>query len=76
MTPEEKHLLERVAKLSEENNGILRGIRRTTRLSFVWGVIKIAVFSLPFIIGYFYLEPYFGTIGETLKKAGDTLNSL
>ncbi len=76
MTPEEKHLLERVEKLSEENNDILKGIRRTTRLSFVWGVIKIVIFFIPFVLGYLYLEPYIGTMSETFKQAQEALKSL
>ncbi len=76
MTPEEKHLLDRVAKLSEENNDLLRGIRRTTRLSFVWGVVKIGIFLVPFIVGYLYLEPYLGTMTETLRQAQEVLKSI
>jgi len=73
MSPEEKHLLERAVKLSEENNQILRGIRSTTRWHFVWGVIKIAIFIVPLVIGYLYLEPYLGTLQDSLKQAQQLL---
>ena len=76
MNPEDKHLLERLEKLTEENNEMLRKIRRTTKWSFVWGIIKIAVFVLPFAIAYFYLEPYLGTFGETLRQAQELINGV
>ncbi len=58
MTPEEKSLLEQVRKLSEENNKILRGIRRSNRVSsifhiFYWIVILAVSFG-----SYYFIEPY------------------
>lgn len=76
MNPEEKHLLERAVKLSEENNHMLRKLHRTARWAFVWGVIKLVILVVPFIIGYFYLEPYFGSLGDTFEKARETINQL
>lgn len=76
MNPEDRHLLERLEKLTEENNEMLRKIRRTTKWSFVWGIIKIAIFVLPFAIAYFYLEPYLGTFGETLRQAQELIQGV
>jgi hypothetical protein len=73
MNPEEKRLLERTLKLSEENNEILRSIRRKFRWAILWGVIKFAVIAVPLIIGYLYLEPYFGSFSETFKEAQQVL---
>ncbi len=76
MNPEDRHLLERLEKLTEENNEMLRKIRRTTKWSFVWGIVKIAIFVLPFAIAYFYLEPYLGTFGETLRQAQELIQGV
>ena len=83
MTPEEKALLERTAKLSEENNKILRSIQRKTRWAFAWGVAKFAILVVPLIIGYFYLEPYFAPIKAEFEQiqqsfghAQDIINSI
>ncbi len=59
MNPEERHLLERSLKLSEENNKILRKMQRIHRWAVVWGFIKVALIVVPLAIGYFYLQPYF-----------------
>lgn len=74
MNPEEKHLLERTLKLSEENNKILLKMRRTAKWAVIWGVMKIVIFVAPFVIGYFYLEPYLGSIGETFNQAQELIN--
>ena len=71
MTPEEKSLLERTYKLAEENNEILRGIRRTNRLSMVmralyWGFIIFASVG-----AYYFIQPYITTLlGVTDQMGG------
>ncbi|MEK7194385.1 MAG: hypothetical protein AAB660_01705 [Patescibacteria group bacterium] len=76
MNPEERHLLERAVKLSLENNEILHKMRRAARLAIFWGIIKIAIFVVPFVLGYIYLEPYFGSFGNTFKQAQEALKVL
>jgi hypothetical protein len=73
MNPEERRLLERTLKLSEENNEILRSIRSKFRWAILWGVIKFVVIAVPLIIGYLYLEPYFGSFSETFREAQQVL---
>ena len=58
MTPEERSLLERTYKLTEENNTMLKSVRRMSRISTVarvlyWGVILIASFG-----AYYLIQPY------------------
>ncbi len=74
MNPEEKVLLERTLKLSEENNQILLKIQSRARWAILWGFIKVAVIIAPLVVGYFYLEPFlnqafdnFNTMKELLK---------
>lgn len=58
MNPEEKVLLERTLKLSEENNKILRKMQRAAKWAFIWGFIKVAILIVPIIAGYLFLQPY------------------
>ncbi len=58
MNPEERLLLERSLKLSEENNALLKKIDRRAKRAAIYGFIKLAIIILPFVIGYFLLEPY------------------
>ena len=54
MTPEEKVLLERTLKFSEENNRILKKLRSSARWSTFWGFVKLALIVGPLILGYIY----------------------
>jgi hypothetical protein len=74
MNPEERELLLRSVKLGEENRTMLRAIRRTLFWTKVWGVIKIVVIVIPFIIGYFYLQPYLGSFGTSISQAKDLIS--
>ncbi|MBX4189029.1 hypothetical protein KW785_00340 [Candidatus Parcubacteria bacterium] len=78
MNPDERGMLERALKLSEENNKILRKMQRTARWAAVWGVIKFLVLIIPLIVGYLYLEPYLKGLEPLFKQAqtvfsGETL---
>jgi len=58
MNPEEKVLLERTLKLSEENNQILRAIQRSMRLARIMSIVYW-VFIIGSAIGAYYLiQPY------------------
>ena len=75
MNPEEKVLLERALKLSEENNKILRKIEKRARWSALWGFIKVAIIVVPLILGYIYLEPFFNQALENYNSIKELLNS-
>lgn len=62
MNPEERSLLERTHKLAEENNEILRSIRRTNRFSLAlrityWVIIIVVSFG-----AYYLIQPYVETL--------------
>ena len=83
MTPEERSMLERTYKIVQENNTILRSLRRSNRLSTVvkavyWVVIIGASFG-----AYYAIQPYFntllslyGTVQSDATSAHTTLDSL
>lgn len=74
MEPEERRLLERSLKLSEENNRILKKLERKARWAFIWGFIKIAIIVVPLVIGYIYLQPFFEQIVESYKSVKGLIN--
>jgi hypothetical protein len=57
MSPEEKSLLERTYKMAEENNTILRSIRRSNRFSSIMRVLYWIVIIAISYAGYIYIEP-------------------
>ena len=77
MTPEEERvLLEKVVALSEENNKILRGIRRSNRLGFVWKIIYwTAIIALSYG-AYVYIQPYANLMLKEYSSLKGTVNSV
>ena len=73
MNPEEKRLLERTLKLSEENHELLKKIDRRAKRAAIYGFIKLAIIVLPLVIGYFLLEPYINQGIETYSSVLELL---
>jgi len=76
MNLEEKVLLERTLKLSEENNLILQKMQRTARWAVLWGFIKVTIVVVPLMVGYFYLQPFIGQIMASFSGIKETLDLL
>ncbi|OHB18144.1 MAG: hypothetical protein A2544_02135 [Candidatus Zambryskibacteria bacterium RIFOXYD2_FULL_43_10] len=74
MNPEEKVLLERTLKLSEENNQILRKLQRRVRWAVLWGFIKIAIIIVPLVAGYLYLQPFLEQAMENYNGLRELIN--
>lgn len=75
MSPEEKLLLERSLKLSEENNRILKKMERRFRWAVLWGFIKIVIIIVPLVIGILYLEPYFQGAADEFNNVRNLIKS-
>lgn len=73
MNPQEKALLERTLKLSEENHELLKKILRRARWATAWGIIKIAILIVPIVAGYIFLEPYFDEVKENYSGIKEAL---
>jgi Trk-type K+ transport system membrane component len=76
MTPEERSLLERTYNLTEDNNKILRSMRRSQRVSTV-----IRSIYWLFIIGaslgaYYLVQPYIDTVFGAYKNAISTFQGV
>lgn len=65
MSPEERRLIERSLRLSEENNRMLKRLDRRAKLAMTWGFIKLAVIAVPIVLGYVYLMPYFKNLAAS-----------
>lgn len=76
MSPEEKELLIRSLKLSEENNRILLKLEHTIRLQAIWGLVKILIIIVPLVVGYIFLQPYIGSITNNASQMRELLNSI
>ncbi len=74
MNPEERQLLERTLKLSEENQQILRKINRRAKWSFLWGFIKVCIIVIPLVVGFFFLQPYLDQANSNYNSIKDLLN--
>ncbi len=58
MNPEDRALIERTLKLSEENNVLLKKMRSAQRRATIYGFLRLALVIVPLVLGYLFLEPY------------------
>ncbi len=76
MTPEERELLNRVAKMTEENNDMLHAIRRSMR----WGTIMRTVYWVLIIgsaVGAFWIiQPYLDALGSGGSDKGSLIQQV
>lgn len=75
MNSEERELLERTLRISEENNKILKGMRRAGRLAtgfriFYWLVIIGLGFG-----AYYFIEPYVKQLNSVYSQFNSTLKN-
>jgi hypothetical protein len=75
MSPEERELLNRSIALAEENNKILRSMKRSQQ----WASVMRAVYWI-FIIGsafgaYYFLQPYIDQLKDVYSGASDVLKN-
>jgi hypothetical protein len=83
MTPEERDLLTQSIKISEENNRILKSMRRSARFaSFLrivyWVIILGSAFSAYYIIKPF-IDPLikgYNSVQENIQSVKDATNKL
>lgn len=61
--------LRELLELVQENNKILRGLRRTSRWASFFSTIKWLIILGSILASYYYLQPYF----DSLKTALDSV---
>ncbi|MFA6432468.1 MAG: hypothetical protein WCV82_01470 [Candidatus Paceibacterota bacterium] len=76
MTPEERALLERTYNMAEDNNNILRSIRRTNRLGTIMHILYWIVILIVSFGAYYFIQPYVALLtGLSGNMSGFDLNS-
>ena len=69
MNPEEKQLLQETFRLSQENNQLLRRIRRSLALSNVMSILYYAlIIGVPIVLYYYFLQPYVSQLFEYYRN--------
>ena len=76
MNPNEKDLLQKTYDLAEENNKILRGIRRSNRLSSVFRVFYWFIIIGVSIGAFYFIQPYINVITKTYGSLQQNINDV
>jgi TRAP-type C4-dicarboxylate transport system permease small subunit len=90
MTPEEKSLLERTYKLADENNSILRAMRRANRIGTAMKILYWVIIIGATVGAFYFLQPYINSmmgiideaqkviqnVGSTTSQAQNAFNSV
>jgi hypothetical protein len=76
MTPEEREILNRSIELAEENNKILKGIRRSARFSSFVRIIYWAIIIGTAFGTYYFIQPYIDPLIKGYNGIKDSLNSV
>ncbi len=74
METEEQEMLERVLKLSEQNNRILRGMRREATWSRIFHILYWVLIIGVSVASYYYIKPYLGQLNDALESIGRLRN--
>jgi hypothetical protein len=76
MDPESKQLLEKTYSLVEENNSLLRKMRRAQRIaSFMRAFYWLVIIGIS-IGAFYFLQPYIDQVEKFAKDSGATITQL
>ncbi len=76
MTPEEKHLLERTLKISEENNALLKSMRRYTRIGTIFRLLYWGLIIGVSVGAFYFIQPYVNQVFELYSGIQGNIDSL
>lgn len=76
MTDEEKFLLERTAKMVEENNTILRRMRRANRFGIAFRIFYWVVIIGASVGALYFLQPYIDSTRDMIESAKSTISGV
>ncbi len=68
MTPEEKELLEKIARQVDENNEILKGVRRHQRWTVITRVAYWVLILLLSFGAFYFIQPYLGFLSGDISQ--------
>lgn len=82
MSPEDRELLQRSVELAEENNDILRAIRRSMRFARIMSILYWVVIIGSAIGAFYLIQPYLDALSNIyggakggLGEFGDIIDS-
>ena len=76
MTPEEKALLERLVKMTEENTVILKNMRTHMRMGTVVKVVYWGVIILLSVGAAYFIQPYIDSVKSLYGGAESSTNTV
>lgn len=76
MTPDERDLLTQSIKLAEENNKILRGIRRGNRFSTLLRIVYWVIIIASAYSAYYFLQPYIDAGVKSYNSLKENVDSV
>lgn len=76
MDPQSKDLLQKTFALAEENNKMLRHIRRSQKVANIMSIIYWLIIIGIAIGAFYFLQPYITQIEAFIKNSGVTLNKI
>ena len=71
-----KELLEQVKATAEENNKILKSIRRSSRISYFFSILYWIVIISISVGAFYYVQPYIDDLTKTYSQIKDTSNKI
>ncbi len=77
-----KKIMDQNLKLTEENQEMIKKIRRYLLISRIWGLIKVLIILAPIILGIIYLPSLINNAFEDMKeglglnKVEQTINTI
>ena len=74
MTPEERSLLESTYKLAEENNKILRSLRRSARLGTIMRILYWVAIMGVSVGALYFIQPYLKFITDLGSGSGGNVS--
>ena len=75
MNSEEREILERTLKISEENNKILKNMRRASRLTAVFRIFYWLIIIALGFGAYFFIEPYVNEFKTVYTQFNNTVKN-
>jgi hypothetical protein len=76
MPPYEKQLIEETAKLTKENNKILRGMARAAWWARFFSILRWFIIIALTLGAYYYLEPYLKTLLNLYSSLGSNIPNI
>ena len=76
MSPEEREVLNRAVLLGEENNKLLRYIKRSMRVSQIVSFVYWVIIIGSAIGAFYFLKPYIGQIESLYGSASSVLKNI